>query len=102
MEQEIEIPSSDEATLSFYLEIPGSGQPGIMRALIDCDELFMVTDADAARYATYQEVTLGASAYAAGGTHTLRFESESQAGAGATIFFVDLVSLITDGGGSEG
>src|SRR5690606_24535335 len=98
VEQELVIPSGS-AELSFYLEIPAAGQPGSMSVLIDDDELFSVTDADAGSYATYQEVTVDVSAYADRGTHTLRFASETQAGAAVTNFFVDLVSISTEGGG---
>ncbi len=98
VEQQLTIPSGS-AELSFYLEIPAFGQPGSMSVLIDGDELFSVTEADAPAYATYQEVTVDVSAYADGGTHTLRFESVTQAGASATNFFVDLVSISTEGGG---
>src|SRR5690606_36181782 len=99
VEQELTIPSSGSATLSFYLEIPAAGQAGSMTVRMDGDELFSVTEADATTYATYQEVTVDVSAYADGGTHTLRIESETQTGAAVTNFFVDLVSITTGGGG---
>ncbi len=105
VEQEVTIPVGNDV-LSFYLEIPAGDVPGILNVVIDSDTLFTVTEADTTTYATYTEVTLDVSAYADGGTHTLRFESEEE-GAGTmqdpevTSFFVDLVS-ISDGSSMGG
>jgi len=94
VEQEVEIPSGS-AMLSFYLEIPVEvDAPGSMTVLMDGDELFSVTEADQATYATYQQVMIDVSDYADGGTHTLRFESTTSANGN---FFIDLVSIVSTG-----
>ncbi len=97
VEQEVTVPAGS-AELRFYHEIPIADVTGFMSVQLDGEEVFRTTDADGGAggtYETYRLVTLDVSAYADGGTHTLRFESTTEAGeAGAvTNFFVDLVSL---------
>ena len=93
LEQSITIPSGYEQ-LNFWLEIPSSTTAGYLRVLVDGNELFRVTQADASSYATYQSVWVDISAYANGGVHTLRFDSVTYAGAGPTNFFVDDVAIV--------
>ncbi len=96
--QDVTIPNGPSAELRFWLEIPASGQPGFMNVVLNGDQLFSVTEADTGSYATYTEVILDVSAYADGGTYTLEFVSETQAGASASNFFVDDVSLVVQPG----
>lgn len=94
--QSVTIPANS-ATLSFWLRVPfTSGLAADYFAVsIDGNELFRVTaDASAAYQAAYQQVTLDVSAYADGGTHTLRFDSAVVGGGPETSnFMLDDVSL---------
>lgn len=101
VEQSVTIPSGS-GTIGFYLEIPATGTNGYLRLLIDGNNLFEVTQADAASYGTYAPVSIDISAYADGGSHTVRFESVTNSGTGALNFFVDDVCLsITAGPGPD-
>ena len=94
MEQDLVIPSGT-AVLSFYLEMSAAiDAPGSMDVLIDGQQIFGVTEADLGSYDTYQEVMVDVSAFADGGTHTLRFESVTSANGN---FFIDLVSITATG-----
>jgi subtilisin family serine protease len=92
LDQDVTIPPGD-AELSFWLEIPEAGTQGFVEASIDGAAIFSATEADADSYVSYERVSLDVSAYADGGSHHLRFESTTNAGAGTTNFFVDDVSL---------
>ncbi len=94
VEQDLVIPSGT-AVLSFYLEMSAAiDAPGSMDVLIDGQQIFGVTEADLGSYDTYQEVMVDVSAFADGGTHTLRFESVTSANGN---FFIDLVSITATG-----
>ncbi|QSB13644.1 S8 family serine peptidase [Natronosporangium hydrolyticum] len=86
------------AELRFWLEIPAAGGSGddFLRVSLDDTEVFSVTDADAADYATYAEVVVDVSDFADGGTYTLSFDS-TVSGVGTTNFFIDDVSLDNQG-----
>lgn len=92
LEQSVVIPPGT-ATLTFWLEIPTANTSGFMRLSIDGNVLFNVTEAHAATYHTYQQVSINVSAYANGGAHLIRFDSTTNAGAGPLNFFVDDVRL---------
>ena len=98
IEQDVTIPSGS-AELSYFLRIPaieGLGS-GTLRVLMDGDILATYTEADVTTFGDeYVLVTLDASEYADGGTHTLRFESENLAG-NTINFFVDDVSIVSTG-----
>jgi hypothetical protein len=96
--QLVTIPVGSSAELRFFLEIPATGQPGVMNVSLDGDVLFTVTEADAGSYPTYQEVILDVSGYADGGSYALEFSSTTQAAAEVTNFFVDDVSLVVQPG----
>jgi hypothetical protein len=66
---------------------------GLIEVSVDGSVLFSATETAADSYVPYRQVTLDVSAYADGGSHNLRFESITEAGAGVTNFFVDDVSL---------
>ena len=93
-EQTITVPSGG-ATLKFYLEIPAAGTTGYMRVRVGGTQVFEVTQADAATYATYKLVEVDISAYP--GSRNLRFESHNDAGAASLNFFVDDI-CVTGGG----
>jgi len=83
------------ATLSFWLEIPATTSPMTMSVYMDGDELFSVSQTDAADYMPYAQVVIDVSAYADGGTHNLRFHSVEQGQAsGVSNMFVDDATLI--------
>ena len=86
---------SGAATLTFWLEVPTTkNSPNDFLAVsIDETEVFRVTGDAAAAYADYAQVTLDVSAFADGGTHTLKFDSTVTSGETTTNFFVDDVSL---------
>ncbi|HOH49649.1 MAG TPA: PASTA domain-containing protein, partial [Candidatus Hydrogenedentes bacterium] len=98
MAQYTTLPAAASATLSFYLRIPTAGTTGHMAFLMDGDELFRVTEADAAQYAEWTRVELDVSAYATGGVRELVFESAVDAPQTDVLnFFVDQVCIETDG-----
>lgn len=100
VQQSVTIPAWEAATLDFYLAIPIANNTGYLRVLIDGDQLFEATEADAASYPDYQKVSLDVSAYADGGNHLLRFESTTYAGDDVTNFWVDdiCVTMTTPNG----
>lgn len=100
--QQVTIPDTDYAILWFYLSIPTALAQGYMRASIDGTELFSVTEADQAQYASYTPVVLDVSAYADGATHTILFEGGSTAGDSVFNAFLDEVCLTALGSEGEG
>ena len=91
VEQSVTIPAGS-AQLKFWLEIPviATGGTGYVSVLMGTTEVFRATyAADQPAYATYQEVTVDATAFA-GTTTTLRFESVTT---GSGNFFIDDVSI---------
>jgi hypothetical protein len=94
LEQSVTIDSGTQY-LNFYLEIPTTNTTGYLRVLMDGTNIFEVTHTDGSSYSTYRPVSIDISAYADGGSHTLRFESRTEAGTGTLNFFVDDVCLNT-------
>jgi len=99
LEQAITIPVG-ATTLGFWLEIPVSSGNGVdyLRFSVDGNVEFSVLENDPTYAGTgYNLVQVPIGAYADGGVHTIRFESEitgENGGAAAlTNFFVDDVSL---------
>jgi len=92
VEQTVTIPAGGKASLNFWLMMGVNAGTGSMRALLDGNELFKVTEADASSYGEYKQVTLNVGAYADGNAHVLRFESTTYEG-GITNFFLDDVAL---------
>ncbi|NLV41592.1 MAG: PASTA domain-containing protein [Candidatus Hydrogenedentes bacterium] len=94
--QHTTLPVAGSATLSFHLRIPTAGTTGHMALLMDRDELFRVTEADAAQYAEWTRVELDISGYADGGLHELAFESAVAAPKTDVLnIFVDKVCIET-------
>jgi len=93
IDQDVVIPVG-ASTLSFQLEIPAASGNGIdfMDVLVDGNVLYTATEADGP-YLGYLPVSVDISAYADGGLHTLRFESETTGNPAITNFFVDDVSI---------
>ncbi len=81
-----------EAVLSFWLEISSADGAGNLTVSIDEHAIFSTTEADVDIYPVYQPITLDVSQFADGYTHTLRFDSVTEAG-GVTSFLVDDVAL---------
>ncbi|NLV41591.1 MAG: PASTA domain-containing protein [Candidatus Hydrogenedentes bacterium] len=99
--QNAAIPAAASATLSFYVRIPTAGTTGHMAFLMDDDELFRMTEADAVQYAEWTLVQLDVSAYADGETHELVFESAVEAPDTDVLnLFVDQVCIETAGSGT--
>ncbi|MBK9119984.1 MAG: hypothetical protein IPM18_10365 [Phycisphaerales bacterium] len=94
LEQVVTIPAQPPALLTFYLQIPNASGNGVdfFTASIDGNVVFSALESDAPSYAEYTLVTVDVSAYANGGTHTLRFDSTTT-GTGLTNFFLDNVAL---------
>lgn len=94
LEQDVTIGSSIQY-LNFYLEIPSALNTGYLRVLIDGTNLFEVTHSDASTYDVYRAVSIDISAYADGGSHTLRFDSHTEpTGTNRTLdFFIDDICL---------
>ena len=93
MEQTVTIPTGPTATLNFWLEIPVAATTGLMNVLIDGTPIFTVTQAGAAAYPTYTQVSLDVTPWADGASHSLRFSATTAAGAGVLNFFIDDISL---------
>lgn len=92
--QYVPLPAAEFATASFQVRIPTAGTTGHMAFLMDGDELFRVTEADAARYAEWTLVEVDISAYADGGVHELVFESAVEAPETDVLtIFVDQVCI---------
>jgi len=91
VEQLVTIPAGT-ADLSFWLEIPVANIPGTMLVKLGATTIATYTEADAATFATYQQVTIDVDAFT-GGTHMLRFEATNAAGADVINFFVDDVQI---------
>jgi hypothetical protein len=98
LEQNLVIPAN-ATTLEFWLEIPVSSGNGVdfLRAQIDGNTVFSVIEGDGVYAGTgYNLVSIPLGAFADGGNHTLRFESEQLGTGGAiTNFFVDEVAVNT-------
>ncbi|MFN3597652.1 MAG: choice-of-anchor D domain-containing protein [Rubricoccaceae bacterium] len=97
--QSVAIPAG-LATLRFWVRIPSAAsgsQAGFMRARINDDVLFTVTNTQAAQYANYTEVALDITPYA-GQTVLLTFESEILSGGTNTNIFLDDVSIDVEPG----
>jgi hypothetical protein len=94
IDQDVDLPDG-AATLGFWLEIPVALVPAQLDVLLDDNVVFSATQSYAGAYAEYSLVEQNVSAYADGGTHSLRFAAqESGAANGAvTNFFVDDVTL---------
>ena len=91
--QDVVIPTG-ATTLTFWLEMPAgswsSASPGYLAVSVDSTELVRYTEADVATYGTYTQVSVDISAFADGNTHTIKFDSTTDADGN---FFVDDVSL---------
>lgn len=95
--QDVTIPSTNSATLSFWTEqvVCSGSADDFLQVSLDGDVLWTTTAADPSCGSLgYREISLDISAYA-GGTHTLEFYSELQGG-DTSNFFVDDVAITTD------
>jgi hypothetical protein len=99
--QSVTIPNGPSAELSFFLEIPAADVSGSLEVSLDGNLLFSATEADAASYSTYQQVTVDVSSYADGGTYDLQISgaTNSTVAQEVTNFFVDDVSLVVQPAG---
>jgi subtilisin len=93
LEQSLIIPTGTTA-LSFWLQIPTAESPGYLQISIDNQPIFGVTEADAAKYPEYTQITTDITAYADNQLHQLRFDA-NVIGGGAMRFFVDEVALVS-------
>jgi len=99
VEQFVDIPSGNSASLKFFLKLP-TGDPTItgdkFEVLMDGSVIFMASAADMANYAEYTEVTVNISSFANGGAHYLKAQGFQTT---ATVFnaLVDDFSLVVNG-----
>lgn len=97
-EQDIVIPTA-AASLSMYLHMATvttvNPENDFVEVLVDGNQEFIATGADAAMYSTYTEVLVDVSAYADDGVHTVRVAGVT-AGIELTNMFVDDVTLVCD------
>ena len=91
--QQATIPAAPSVALSFYLRMPSVGTTGYLKVLVDDEQLFIVTEADSARYGSYTKVYVDISAKADGGLHTIKFDSRTDAGSGVLNILVDNVAV---------
>jgi hypothetical protein len=94
--QSVTIPKAEKATLTFWFQIFWADTPGVFKAKIDGQDLFIASDAD--DYYEWTEIQVDVSQFADGGFHNLIFEADILAGDGSTDFLLDDVSLITTSG----
>ncbi len=109
--QTLTIAAADSAYLSFWFEVNASSGTGDDVFTVDIDgvNLFTASDAEMADFPQYTPLSLDATDFADGNSHTITFTADFP-GMGLSNFFVDEVALITcsDGGstgssgGSEG
>jgi len=96
LEQSVTIPSAAQAFLRFYLwKGTGTQATDYVNVKLDNNVVFTVYG-DSTAYPSYTLVELNVSSYADGGTHTVRFESETFGGT-TTNFSIDDVELVTAG-----
>jgi len=102
LEQTIVTPTRGVAILRFYLAVPAAEvgfqfQVSLIPDASPSDPvvLYEITEADALAFSNYQLVEVDASAYADGGTYTLRFDFVNDAGDSTSrvAVFVDDVSV---------
>jgi len=93
LEQTLIIPVGTTG-LSFWLQIPSAESPGYLQISIDNQPIFGITEADAAQYPEYTQITSDISAYADNQIHQLYIESNVVGGA-AMRFFVDDIALVS-------
>ncbi len=84
--------------LSFWFETAvGSGNgTDFMRGRVDGNLVYEFVDGDAAPALGYSNVIVPIGAFADGGNHTLRFESEISGSPGGSNFFLDEISIGAD------
>lgn len=102
MLQNISLPPGSKAELKFWLEIlminpDGNGADSFI-VYMDNQKLFFKTDAHAPNYPNYIPESVDISAYADGGSHSLKFYS-TQTGAATKIsnFMLDDISIRAEG-----
>ncbi|MFL6260853.1 MAG: beta strand repeat-containing protein [Thermoanaerobaculia bacterium] len=83
------------ANLTFYLWNPESSGNGTdaLRVKVDGTQVLSIPAGNAIYAAGYTRVVVDLSAYADGGSHTIRFESSTSGAPGNSNFFVDDVSI---------
>lgn len=97
--QEVTIPDVDGLELTFYFLFSNLGNGGnVFQVQVDGDVLWEITDADAADYADWTQVTIAMDDYADGGDHDIDFTGIAATGNGS--LFLDNVVLEGCAGGS--
>jgi subtilisin-like proprotein convertase family protein len=95
VDQDVTIPvGSNNLTFFFWIGAVSGANTDFMEVMIDGDQVWLATEADAAIYAAYTEVTVDISAYADGGTHNLMFHGAQPTG--LSNFFLDDISISDD------
>lgn len=105
LSQTLTITAADSAYLSFWFEINASAGSGDDVFTVDIDgiNLFTASDAEMADFDHYTPLSVDATDFADGNSHTITFSADFP-GMGLTNFFLDEVALITcdDSGGTAG
>lgn len=97
--QEVTIPEVDDLEMTFFFWFASPGNGGnVFQLQVDGDVLWEATDADAADYAGWTQVTIPMAAYADGGDHDIDFTGIAATGNGN--LFLDNVVLEACAGGS--
>ncbi len=99
VDQDANIPSGSTANLQVYVKIPatGDGTAGnYLKAIIDGNEVAMVTAVDSSTYADYTLWNVPINSYADGAMHNVKLEAKENGGAVFNIL-ADDIALEVDG-----
>lgn len=94
MRQTVNIPTGDEAAISFYAAVgnsAGLGEEEYVTVSIDGDVLFTITAADSSNYATYTYFSFDITDYADGGDHEISVDGYSENGSSIIIDTFDML-----------
>ena len=92
-DQDIIMPISNNASLTFWLKIVSSDVYGRFSVIIDNEVIFTISQINHSEYANWRPVVLNLDAFADGNDHNIKFKARINQGIGETTFLLDDVSL---------
>ncbi|KPA16929.1 secreted protein containing Peptidase S8 and S53, subtilisin, kexin, sedolisin [Candidatus Magnetomorum sp. HK-1] len=93
VDQDIILPVTNNASLSFWLKILSSDVYGRFSVFVDNEVVFTVSQIEHEQYANYRPIVVNLDAFADGRDHNIKFQAIIYNGNGVTSFLVDDVSL---------
>ena len=97
LKQDVKIPATANADLTFWFRIVESDVFARFNIRMDNQVIYTVSEADALLYPSWRPVIININAYADGKNHSLQIDAIIQQGNGVTSFFVDDISLTVGG-----